>query len=260
MRLARLLTGIFVISVQRQLAHRANLAFEALLTATSIGAGAAAVAIVFTHAHRLAGWTLGETIILLGAFSIVSGLLQTFVEPNLAWFAAKVTSGELDDLLLQPVPSLFLASLGTCQPWALFQVALGLLVTAAGVPHLAHSLSAGGVLACALLLAAGVMIAWSYRVVLAGLAFWAPGLEPSVLYFAFWQLGRYPITIYHPALRLLLTYVIPVAFIATVPARALAHGSTPTLLLQSAAAALVATLVAGRVWTAGLRRYTSATS
>ncbi len=89
-----------------------------------------------------------------------------------------------------------------------------------GVAPLSAQLTAMGALSSLLLLLAGTVIAWATRVLLASLAFWAPGAEPTVLYSGFWQLGRYPIDIYHPIVRGLLIYVVPVAFISSIPARA----------------------------------------
>jgi ABC-2 type transport system permease protein len=259
MWLFKLLLGIVAISIQRELAHRANLLFEALLALFGTAAGLLALRIVYTQAEALAGWRLEEAIVLLGMYQLVSGLLATFVEPNLAWFAGKVISGELDDLLLKPVPSLLMASLGGCQPWALLQVALGIVIVGAAAP-LETQITATGALSALLLLLAGAVIAWATRVLLASLAFWAPGVEPTVLYSAFWQLGRYPVDIYHPIVRGLLIYLVPVAFVGSIPARALTRGADPALLGLGLAAALGTVLLAQAVWRLGLRRYTSATS
>jgi ABC-2 type transport system permease protein len=261
MRLFKLLRGIFAIALQRELAHRTNLIFEVALMLFGTAAGVLALLAVFSHTQTLVGWTLAETIVLLGAFQIITGLLQTFVLPNLSWFAAsKVIKGELDDLLLQPAPSLFMASLGTCQPWALSEVALGVVIMAIGASQTGVSLTLIGTLAALLLLTAGAVLAWAARVLLACLAFWAPGFEPDVLYSAVWQLGRYPVNIYHPAIGWLLTYIVPVAFIAATPARTLTRGVDLQLLLGGLAAAGASVWIAQRVWQAGLRRYTSATS
>jgi ABC-2 type transport system permease protein len=259
MWLFKLLLGIVAISIQRELAHRANLLFEALLALFSTAAGLLALRIVYTQAEALAGWRLEEAIVLLGMYQLVSGLLATFVEPNLAWFAGKVIGGELDDLLLKPVPSLLMASLGGCQPWALLQVALGILIVGAAMP-LETQITATNALSALLLLLAGAVIAWATRVLLASLAFWAPGVEPTVLYSAFWQLGRYPVDIYHPIVRGLLIYLVPVAFVGSIPARVLTRGADPALLALGLAAALGAVLLAQAAWRLGLRRYTSATS
>jgi len=254
------LTASFALSTQRALAHRANLAAEILLTATSVAAGLATLGIVYDHTAALAGWPPAEATVLLGAFFVVSGLLRAFVEPNLSFFAGKVRDGQFDDLLLLPAPSWFLASLGTCEPLALAESLLGAGTIAAGLARLPRGPSLGGVLAGGALLLAGLAIAWAARVLLASLAFWAPGIEPSVLYGSLWQLGRYPIGIYSPLLRRLLTSLVPVAFITTVPARALTRGADPRTLATALAFALGAVALTRLVWAAGLRRYTSATS
>lgn len=260
MRIMRLLSLLFVVSLQRELAHRANLAFAGALALVNAVAGAAALAIVFGHVSTLAGWHIGDALTVLGAYQIVGGVLQAFIEPNLAWFGGKVRRGELDDVLLQPAPSLLTLSLGSCEPWALLDVVLGALIIAVGATRMGVVPTVGGACAGLALLGVGVVITWASRVALASLAFWAPQIELDVFYGALWQLGRYPLSIYQPMVRWLLTYVIPVAFVATIPARAFARGADPSLLAEGVGVALAAVCLVALLWRAGLRRYTSATS
>ena len=105
-----------------------------------------------------------------------------------------------------------------------------------------------------------MVVAWAARLLLAGAAFWAPGVDLTTVYAGLWQLGRYPLDVYAPWVRGLLTWVVPVAFVSTFPARALTRGAEPAVLLGGVAAAAGAIAVVGAVWRAGLRRYTSATS
>jgi ABC-2 type transport system permease protein len=117
------------------------------------------------------------------------------------WFQNQITAGKLDDILLQPVPSLFLASLGRCSPLALSQVATGAIVLVIGVNDLDHAISGGDVLAWLALLANEAIVTWAARVVMASLAFWAPGLSQDVLFGVLWQFGRYPVSIYRQPIR-----------------------------------------------------------
>jgi ABC-2 type transport system permease protein len=259
MRFLRLLTAIFSTSLQRELAHRTNLIFQIFLTATGIAAGVVALRLVYTQTQTLAGWSLGEALVLLGTFQIISGILSTFIEPNIVWFAGQISRGELDDMLLKPVSSLFLASLGTCAPLGLAQVGLGLIVTTTGLGELGASLTLWRVVAWLLMLIIGIMITWASRVLTASIAFWVH-MDLDVLYGALWQLGRYPIDIYHPAIRFLLTYILPLTFIATIPTRILTGDFNPALLIVGLAAGLGAVVIVRTVWQLGLRRYTSATS
>ncbi|MFZ5815825.1 MAG: ABC transporter permease [Bacillota bacterium] len=258
-RLLRLFTRSFSLSLQRELAHRANLLFGLLMTLVQVSAGLATLAMLFTRIETLAGWSHAEVVILLGSFQLITGLMESFVEPNLEWFSEKVTGGQLDDLLLQPVPSLFAVSLSSCRPLSLAQALLGLLLVGGGAAQVG-TFRPDPVGAFALLLLLGLVIAWATRLLLASIAFWAPGLEASVLYFALWQLGRYPVSVYHRAVRWILTYTVPVAFVATLPTMALTRGAGPGLVLSGLAMAAGAALAARWVWLAGLRRYTGATS
>jgi ABC-2 type transport system permease protein len=260
MRLLRLFAAIFSVSLRRELAFRANLISESLLTAAGITSGLAALVIVYTQTETLGGWRLAEAIVLLGTYQIVSGLLSTFVEPNVTWFGNQVKDGKLDDVLLKPVPSVFLATLGTCAPLGLSQVVLGVAVLAIGVGDPGVSPSPWGVMGWLSMLTVGIAITWASRVLLASLAFWAPQTQLDVMYGALWQLGRYPVSIYRQPVRFVLTWVLPVAFVSTFPARALTRGASLELLLAGLLVGLGAILVVRAVWGAGLRRYTSATS
>lgn len=260
MRLVTLFVAIFSISLRRGLAHRANLMFEVLGSVTGIAAELAALSIVFTQVDTLAGWSPGEAVVLLGTYQVVSGIIGTFVEPNVGWFRDQVIDGKLDDTLLKPVSSIFLASLGTCTPLALIQVVTGAMVIAIGVRELDNTPPAWSMLGWLLMLAAGIAVSWASRVLLASLAFWAPSFQPDVLYKALWQFGRYPVTIYRQPVRFALTWVFPLAFIATLPARALTERASPLQIIFGLLVGLVTMMIAQAVWRAGLRRYTSATS
>jgi ABC-2 type transport system permease protein len=65
---------------------------------------------------------------------------------------------------------------------------------------------------------------------------------------------------YRQPFRFVLTYVLPVAFISTVPARALTRGAGPALIAAGLAIGIGAIALVGLVWKAALKRYTSATS
>lgn len=260
MRLPRLFLAIFSVSLRRGLAHRTNLLFESLAQMIEVAAGLAALGILYARTDTLGGVSRGEAVVLLGTCQIVSGVLWTFIEPNVAWFRDQIVDGKLDDTLLKPVPSIFLASLGTCAPLWLAQAVTGLAVVVIGLRDLGIVPTVWGVFAWLLTLTIGIVLTWSWRVLLASVAFWAPSFQPEVLFKALWQFGRYPVSIYRQPVRFSLTYVLPIAFIATIPAQALTEGPRPRMMLVGGAVGIAAFLIVQAVWHAGLRRYTSATS
>jgi ABC-2 type transport system permease protein len=256
----RLFGALFSMSVRRSVTFRADLLFEFVVTVVAAAASLAALTVVYTRTDSLGGWSAGEAIALLGTFQTINGLRAAFVEPNIQWFGEQIKNGQFDALLVQPAPTILLASLGTCAPLALLQVALGLGVVAFGLAHASIAVTAVGVLGWLVLLFAATVTMWATRVLFATLVFWALGLNLDVVYEAIWQFARYPVQLYGSSLQLIFTYVFPVALIATVPVDVLARGGGLVAVPIALGTAAAACAVTGLAWSAGLRRYTSATS
>jgi ABC-2 type transport system permease protein len=72
--------------------------------------------------------------------------------------------------------------------------------------------------------------------------------------------GRYPVQAYPIGLRIFLTFVLPVAFLTTVPAEALLGRATPAELVGSLLVAATAAVLSRRFWHFALAHYTSASS
>jgi ABC-2 type transport system permease protein len=261
LKAGRLLAAGFSMSFRGSLAFRTNLFFDIALAVTGVLSAVAAILVVFTQTARLAGWTRAETLVLLGSFQLLTGIKATFIDPNLSWFPSRgIRHGNLDTYLLQPAPTLFLTSFASAAPLALIQTILGLAVVVLGVTVNGQPPSLIRIAAWLLLLVVGATLTWALGVLLACLAFWAPRLELEVFYGAAWQLGRYPVDIYRRPVRLLLTYVLPLTLIATLPAKVLLHEPSPAVVLASAGAGVLAIVVTICVWRLGLRRYVGATS
>jgi ABC-2 type transport system permease protein len=247
-------------SVRRTLAFRGDLLAEVGLTMLTLATSLIALGMVFTRTGDLNGWQLGEAVVLLGTFQIITGLRGVFVEPNMQWFNGRVKTGKLDEVLIQPAPTIFLVTLGTCAPLTLIQVFFGFAVVLFGIGETGETPTALAVVGWLVLLAAATAVTWATRVLVAAVAFWALGLELDVAYDAVWQFARYPIGIYPISMQFVFTYVLPIAFVATVPADVLLRGSGSTTILLALAVAIISCVFAWLIWRLGLRRYTSATS
>lgn len=260
MKVMRLSLAIFAMSLKADLAHRSNLLFQVLVSFAAAGASLFTVQIIFSRTDHLAGWSFHEVVVLFGTFTILGGILLTFVEPNVLWFHQRIIAGQLDEALVKPAPSLFLVSLGRHAPLGLVQAGIGAVIVAWGISLSGDAFPVWQGLVWLALLAVAAVLTWVTRVLIARITLWVPGLTLDVVYEGAWQFGRYPVTMYRQPARFVLTWVLPVAFITTVPARALTCGVSPQLLGASLGIGVVAVVVLRLVWTSGLRRYTSATS
>jgi ABC-2 type transport system permease protein len=260
MILARLFLAIFVTSVQREVAFRANLLASIVQAASLAGASLLTILLVYRQTDALGGWTRGEAIVLLGTFQVMSGILATFIAPNVQWFGQKVQRGELDDVLLKPVPGLFLASVGTHAPLGLIQVGLGGATGIVGLRSAGAAPGVGDVLGFLALLAAGIGVTWATRVAVALVALWSPATSLDVVYDAGWQFARYPVSIFEQPFRFVFSWVVPLALVSSLPVRALTRGVSWPSLVAAVIVAVGAMAGVAWLWQRGLRRYTSATS
>lgn len=256
MRLIRLFGVLFSLSLRRQLAFRADMAFDLLVNVVGLLSSFAALSVVFTRTQSLGGWHIDQAIVLLATFQVISGLRSAFVEPGLQWFGNTVKDGTFDALLVQPAPVVFLVTTNACAPLGLTQVVLGCGLLGYGV----DSVTAGGIISWLILVIAAVVIMWASRMLLAALVFWAPNLTLDIIYDSLWQFARYPVNMYRSALRGVLTYCVPVAFLATVPAGTLVGRTGSVMIGVAIVVAGVLWLMTLATWRFGLRRYTSATS
>jgi ABC-2 type transport system permease protein len=185
-------------------------------------------------------------------------MLHAFVEPNLGGLGGCIYSGALDDALLQPAPALFTVSLSRCDPWALLSALSGVVVIGAQLSRTGFDLAT--LPAFIALLSCSLVLMWATRTALALLPFWSPGADLDVLFWALWQSGKFPVSVYHPAVQRLLTVAIPVGLISALPARALSGVTDLATVLGALGACVVAVVVVLTLWRLALRRYTSATS
>jgi ABC-2 type transport system permease protein len=72
--------------------------------------------------------------------------------------------------------------------------------------------------------------------------------------------GRYPATVYPVWLRMIVTFIIPVAVATTIPLQALRGELSPTQVLIFFLVGIGSFIIASQVWKFGLKRYSGASS
>jgi ABC-2 type transport system permease protein len=123
------------------------------------------------------------------------------------------------------------------------------------------NISLWGALGFVVALLAGGIIIYSFILILSTLAFWYTKIENILVIFqSMYEAGRWPVTIYPGWLRMMLTFIVPIAFAITVPAEALTGRLVWSVLLGAVALAVI--LLAGSrwFWKFGIRHYTGASA
>jgi ABC-2 type transport system permease protein len=263
MRHLRLIAHFMRASFQEEAAYRANFFISLLYSLLNLGTGFLGVMVIFGQVESVHGWTFEATLALLGVYLMVSALRSLFIGPGLEALAGmdgEIWTGKFDFTLLRPLNIQFLVSLRKWRLFALFDLLLGLGVLGAAMAQPGFSLTAFQLGTFALALSSAVLILYAILLVFAGLVFWSPGVLFTWVFDSLFQMARYPVGIYPGWLRFILTWIVPVGVITTLPAEALT-GSLSTITLGGGLGlALLLAVGASVLFRVGLRRYASASS
>jgi ABC-2 type transport system permease protein len=261
MHTLKLFSAMFKINVHLALAYRTDTIVNILLNLVWLGWELLGLSIIFNNTQSLGGWSLGELIALLGVFHLVNALMAALIWPNTERFNTSVRDGTLDYTLLMPADSMFLVTFSRMVIWRVWDLVLAGALIVIGI-----RLAGGGVtffsLASFLLLAAGgAVILYSLWIVMIAATFWFVKFDNNVTILqALLDTGRYPSTIYPAWLRVIVTFVVPIAVATTVPLQALRGDLTGWHVLLFLGISVAAFFVASRVWKAGVRKYSGASS
>jgi ABC-2 type transport system permease protein len=263
MHYIRLIKRFIAASAQNEFAYRANFWISLLHSLLNLGTGVLGVVVLFSQVEIIRGWTLPSALALLGVYLIIGALRSLFIGPSLdalAGLGGEVWTGRFDFTLLRPIDVQFQASLRYWRPLALVDLALGMGVLGAAALELGQALTLARLLTFLIALGAGVTILYAILLAFTGLFFWSPGFLFTWVFDGVFQMARYPVGLYPGWLRLVLTWVVPVGVMTTIPAQALIGEIAAGALIGSVALALAFFVGASALFRLGLRRYASASS
>jgi ABC-2 type transport system permease protein len=172
----------------------------------------------------IAGWTLPE-LLLLHSLNVISyTLAASFVYHVARNIEQYVVTGELDTVLLQPVHPLVWLSGYFYSPTYVSQTVLGFGVLSLAASQLGVGWGAGVIFRLALMILGATFLQAALFLLSSSVTFWTVrGRNIAEALLSLRGLVSYPVSIYGTGVRLLLTFVVPVAFINYYPAGLLLH-------------------------------------
>ncbi|MBN1318195.1 MAG: ABC-2 family transporter protein [Anaerolineales bacterium] len=193
----------------------------------------------------------------------VNALRDLFIGPSLdalVGMDGEVWQGRFDFTLLRPVDSQFLASVRYWKPFAVVDLLLGLAVLGAATIQLQGALSPVTVVTFIFTLGAGLMTIYAILLAFSALVFWSPGFLFTWVFNGIFQMARYPISLYPAGFRFVLTWIVPVGVITTIPIQALTGNLEISKLYASLFLSIGLTAGASLLFHKGVRLYASASS
>lgn len=257
----RLIGLFFKLSILNELQYRVNFFVQIFQSILALIVALGGLLVVFDHTETLNGWTPPELLSVVGVYFLIGGVINTLIQPSMQKLMEDVRQGTLDFTLVKPVETQLIISIRQVQIWKLVDVGIGLVVLGIGLSQQGITVGLAEAAAFLLLLFLGMLIVYSFWLMLATCAFWFVRVDDILVIFqSMYEAGRWPVRIYPAWLQFVLTFLVPVAFAVTVPVEALTGRLTVNTFL--AALALTAfMLTASRLfWKVGIRHYSGASA
>lgn len=259
-RVCRALLGAAVRSAAQ---YRGNLVLMVVMGVAYQGSGFAFIAVVLSRYPEIGGWTFREVALVYGLRLMAHALYN--IPLQVLWYQEDmIRDGSFDRFLLRPLhPFLqLLTSRVSVNAVGDALIALAVFAYAASIAQVAWSPLT--VLYLALALAGGALVEGAVQLLITAASFRTVEVWPA-RFFAdnvILSFASYPLSVFAGALQWVLTWVLPIAFIAYVPADAVLDRDGGLTL--TSAVAWLAPLVgvvwfwgAYRVWRRQLDRYSS---
>ncbi|WP_426334038.1 ABC transporter permease [Paenibacillus silvae] len=217
--------------------------------------------VVFRHTDNLGGWSEAEVLFVYGYFMVPYGIFSCFI--NLWGFSERyIVKGEMDRILTRPAHNLFQILLENVDPPSLVGSFIGLVIMIISGAEMGLVLEWWHIPALIILAISSVLIYAGIYTTLTSLSFYsdAPtGILP--LMYNIQGYGRYPVTIYNRAIQVLLTWIIPFAFVGIYPAALfLDRAEMHRMALLTPVMGLVFATIGLTLWNFGVKRYRGAGS
>lgn len=261
MNVARLAWIYLRVGIMNEVQYRLNFFIQILQSGIALATGLVVLNVVFSYTDSLKGWTYPELLAVMGVHILVSGIIKSLIQPNMVRILEGVRDGTMDFVLTKPEDSQLIVSVREVRLWQMVDFVLGAIVLITGVTQLHRTIGWDAAVAFGIALIAGALMIYSFWLIITTGAFWVVRMDHVIeLFQGIYQAGRVPVDVYPRALRLSLTFLVPVAFAVTVPAQALTSRLTVGTLVGTVLLAAALLIVSRWVWKFGLRHYSGASA
>lgn len=258
-RYLRLLGVQFRASLLLSMQYRADFLLDGFVEAFWMMTAIIPLIVVYRLRATIAGWSFGEALMVMGWFTFLEGVLEGAINPSLVSVVEHIRKGTLDFVLMKPADSQFLVSTARFQPWRAVNVftAVGLFIW--GFRILGRAPACIDVAAATAMMVLAVSVLYSLWILTVSTAFYVVRIDNLThLFSAIFDAARWPIHVFHGLVRLVFTFVIPLALMTTLPAEALLGTLSMHSMVAAVAGTAAALFVSRSVWNLSIVRYTSA--
>lgn len=258
-RYLQVLQRFWTTAIAAELEYRVNFILAALSSLGGLAGSLFGLFLFYRTGYQFPQWGWEQALVVMGVFTILQGFASTFLAPNLNRIVRHIQQGTLDFVLLKPISSQFWLSTHTLSPWGVPDMVFGVLVVVYAGVRL--GLRVGDYFLSLIPIGFGFLILYSLWFMLGATSIWFVKIyNVTEVLRGLLEAGRFPMAAYPTAYRFFFTFVVPVAFLTTVPAEVILGRGDPLWTVGAGLLAIVLFFVSGAFWRFALRFYTSASS
>jgi ABC-2 type transport system permease protein len=256
----RVLLALMRASVRSQMQYRASFVLFSVGNFTAVAVEVVGLWALFARFGNLPGWSLPQVAVLYAMVHLAFALAEA-AGRGFDQFASVIRAGEFDRFLLRPHPTALLLAGQTFELSRIGRFIAGLVALFWGAANAGVAWDALKLAALLGAILGGALIFYGVLVMQATLCFFTvESLEiVNALTYGGIMAAELPLTIYPKWIRLLFTYLVPIACMNYLPASVIfGHpGASPWLALLGPVVGLGFLTLALQLWKRGERKYRS---
>lgn len=217
---------------------------------------------IFNNIDNISGWKFEDILILTATYDLADGVLSVFVIPSLMYeIPDKIYMGDFDLILTKPINKLFYSSFCHVSIRNSVKFFTSAVIFYYVFTNYSYDISILQIGLYASTLMCGILLFFSLTTIFSGLIFliiqsWGMG---DILY-NFLSFTKYPTTIYKGFLGKIVTYIIPIATVSTLPTLTLTGNFNFLYVAYVIIITLGFVFLSIKFWYWALDRYQSASS
>ena len=245
--------------ISTDLAYKANFLIRCFALVISDFIGPLIVLLIYNSSSGIPGWKFEEFILFQGTFIFVTGIAHTFLYMIPVHVIENVREGTFDKILIKPFNPLLYLTFSSIDLEGIAEIITGTFLIAWSMIKLDISIFSVNTVYYAMFLLLALLFLYSAMIIISALAFLVVrSFGLFELLFKFMDVARYPMNIYGFEMKLIFTFLIPLAVISFYPASALLGRFSILTFIEILVPVSIFFAISLFAWNLGIKKYTSA--
>ncbi len=248
-------------SIIREMEFKGNFLTQILVEIGWASVSIFAFEMIFLQTETIADWTKSQVYLIYAIFRTASAFMSIITRKNIMRFSLLINSGKFDYYLTKPIDTLFYSTTRRVAFDRLSQLTVGVVLLGYSLWLGQLSIDRSILFTLLILIPAAAFIRFCIEMIIVTPIFWLQKLENITdLIFTVMGPARFPRAAFPAPMRIILTFVIPIMFVAAIPAEIVLGKLDQLFIIPFLIFSGVLFLIMRKFFNFAIRHYSSASS